>query len=51
MGAFSNQEIQDLKDMLLMFVDVKNLYLSVFFHKSDLSVVTEAQSGILFGIV
>ena len=31
-----------------MFVNVKDLYLSVFFHKSDLSVVTEAQSGMFF---
>ena len=48
MGAYPNQPIQDLLKLVSMFKEVNDLYLSVFFHKSDLSVVTEVQNGMVY---
>lgn len=47
MGPNSNQAMKGLLDLLSLFTDVNNLYLSVFLHKSDLSAVTEVQNGII----
>lgn len=43
-------ETEDLVKLLSMLVEAKNLHLSVFFHKSDLSSVTDQQNGMIISL-